>query len=259
MSDIVEPASLATYPSSQTSKFDEQEYVDWVRRQLGAPDIEVELTSENIKDSMKEALAVYSKFKPRHITESWVAADGLSQRGLTSVSALGARGVYNLELQGVTDGLNSPNIEAQMMSGSFAYYGVAAPKFDLRYYEYARQWVKMASRILSSEGDYHMSDDGRSIYIYSPGRMTKVTATLVLDHVSPDTIPSHDQYWVRKYVLAQAKIILGRKRSKFTSIPGANKDISLDGAALITEGREDIKELETKLEKMRTHLTPSWG
>lgn len=255
MSDVVEP-SLDTFPARRTEIFDEQEYVEWVKRQLGYPILDVELDPENIKDGLKEALALYSKFKARKATESFTAADGMTVHPITTP---GVRGVYKVDFQGVTDGLNAPNIEAQLMSGSFAYYGVAAPKMDLRYYEYARQWVKLASRELSSEQDYHLSDDGRTVYIYSPGRMTKVTLTLTLDHVSPRTVPTHDQYWIRRYMLAYSKGILGRIRSKFSTIPGANKDLTLDGPALLEESKTEMETLMKEIERNRIGLVPSWG
>ncbi len=249
-------SEVTTYPERHTEKFDEEEYYDWVLRQLGHPDVEVELSKDNVKDAMKEALAFYSKYKPQRVTEAFIVAQGVTPYKLKYP---GVRGVYHIEMMGVTDGLSSPNIESQLMSGSYTYYGVAAPKMDLRYYEYLRQWVKVASRELSSEQDYHLSDDGTTIWIYSPGRETKVTATLTLDHVSPATIPSHDQIWLRKYVLAQCKLVLGEKRSKFNSILGANKEITLNGKELKEEGKAEIEKLEEKIEKARTHLSPSWG
>lgn len=247
---------LALVHDLQTEKFDEEEYFDWARRQLGYPTVEVELEKEQVRDALKEALAFYSKFKPRRSTEAFIVSQGISSRKLKTP---GARGIYHVEIVGVTDGLSSPNIEAQLMSGSYTYYGVAAPKMDLRYYEYLRQWVKVASRELSSEQDYHVDEETGMIWVYSPGRDSRVTVTVTRDHVSPETIPSHDQIWIRKYVLAQCKIMVGEIRSKFASILGANKEISLNGKDLKDEGKAEIEKLEEKIEKARTHLAPSWG
>ena len=245
-----------TYPQVQTEKFDEEEYFSWVQRQLGSPFVEVELTKEQVRDGLKEALAFYSRFRPQRATESFITAQGI---GVYRLKTPGARGIYHVQMMGVTDGLTSPNIEAQLMSGSYTYYGVAAPKMDLRYYSYLQQWVKFASQQLSSEQDYKIADDGKTLWLYSPGRASKITVEITLDHVNPLTIPSPDQIWIRKYILAYCKILVGETRSKFGSILGANKDISLNGKELKEEGREEIKELEAKIERARTHLSPSWG
>jgi hypothetical protein len=49
--------------------------------------------------------------------------------------------------------------------------------------------------------------------------------------------------------------LLGHVRSKFKSIPIPNTDIQLDGTDLVSEGREDKKDLETKLREMLDSLT----
>lgn len=247
-----------TYPNRLTERFDETELYDWVRRQLGHPIVDVELEREHVEDALGEALAVYSRHKSRKATESFVTAANLPAH-IYHFRTLGHRGVLKVEFQGVQEGLTAPNIEAQLLSGSFAYYGVAAPKFDLRYYEYARQWVKIASRELSSEETYRVSEDQKVLYVYTPGKQTRVTVTLALDHVSPTTIPSWDQEWVRKFVLSWSKTILGRIRSKFSTVKGANGDITMDGEKLLSEGQEELKALEERIAKSRRMMAPSWG
>lgn len=56
--------------------------------------------------------------------------------------------------------------------------------------------------------------------------------------------------WIRDWALAECKIILGRVRGKISSIPGPNGPISLNGDALVQEGKEDHKQL---LEDMKRY------
>lgn len=247
----------SVYPAdSQTEKFDEGFFVSWVKRQLGHPIIDVELDEDQIKDAVKEALAHYSKVKPYRATESFSVGPGITRHVWTTK---GVRGVYDVQIKPAQEGLLAPNIESQMLSGAFAYYGVRAPMYDIRYYEYLRQWAKIASRQLSSEPDYHMDDDRSGIWIYAPGTDAKVMAVVTLDHLTPETIPSWDQAWFRKYVLALSKRTLGAIRRKFSVILGANKDIALDGSAVADEAKTEIEKLEQDLQASRTDLAPSWG
>ena len=256
MGDVVELGHEETFPRRGTGVLDEAELYLWAKRQLGYSDVEVELTEENVKDALDEALATYSKFKAERVTESFMSIDGIMHY---VPKTPGVRGIFLVQLQGVAEGITAPNIESQLMSGNFAYYGVAAPKMDLRLYEYTRQWIKIASRELSSEQDYHVSDDKRSVYIYSPGRVTRVTLTLLRDHVHPSTVPAHDQIWLRKFVKAYCKDIVGHRRGKYSSIPGANGQISMDGERLITEGATEMEKLLKDLERARGPLAPSLG
>jgi len=57
--------------------------------------------------------------------------------------------------------------------------------------------------------------------------------------------------WIQKYTLALAKEMLGAVRSKFSSIPIPNADITLDGADL---RQEAITEKEILIEELRENL-----
>jgi len=245
------------YPPLKTETYDEGSFTAWVIRQLGGPQVDVEIDEAVVKDALLEALALYSKYKPQHITESWITPSGITRHVWTTK---GVRGLYDIQITGIQEGLQAPNIEGQMLSGAFAYYGVRSPMYDIRYYEYLRQWAKIAARELSSEPDYKEDDDHSGIWIYAPGTEAKCYATLTKDHVVPDTVRSFDQSWMRQYVLAWIKAnSLGRIRGKFAEILGAGKSMTLDGKELLAEGRTDLVSLEEHLKSTRTDLAPSWG
>lgn len=70
-----------------------------------------------------------------------------------------------------------------------------------------------------------------------------------------DRINSIGRQWIRQYALALSKEQLGLIRSKFGSIPVPGSDVTLNGSDLIAQGREDRKELVTKLNEMLETLT----
>ena len=61
--------------------------------------------------------------------------------------------------------------------------------------------------------------------------------------------------WVRQFCLALAKELLGQVRSKFSSVPIPNADLTLNGSALISEGREDQGRLRDQLVELLDSLT----
>ena len=69
------------------------------------------------------------------------------------------------------------------------------------------------------------------------------------------TVNSIGRQWVRQYSLSLSTEILGLVRSKFKTLPIPNADIQLDGDGLVSQGREDKKELITKLREMLDSLT----
>ncbi len=103
-------------------------------------------------------------------------------------------------------------------------------------------------------------DAGNKIYFHYYRRNDKVglTQTHTGGKVSdPSNIPykfivyneinSMGRNWIRKYTLALAKELLGIIRSKYASMPLPNGEVSLDGEALKSEGREEKANLLEEL------------
>ena len=70
-----------------------------------------------------------------------------------------------------------------------------------------------------------------------------------------DRVNSIGRQWVRQYTLALATELLGHVRSKFSTMPIPNSTVQLDGTSLVSQGREDKKELNGKLREMLESLT----
>jgi len=109
------------------------------------------------------------------------------------------------------------------------------------------------------------TDAGEKIYFhyYKRNDRTDVTQDFNSGKVSdPSNIPykfivyneinSMGRNWIRKYTLALSKELLGIIRSKYASLPLPNGEVSMDGEALKSEGREEkanlLEELSTFLE-----------
>ena len=109
------------------------------------------------------------------------------------------------------------------------------------------------------------TDAGSKIYFhyYKRNDRTDVTQDYTQNKVSdPSNIPykfitytninSMGRNWIRKYTLALSKELLGIIRSKYASLPLPNGEVSMDGEALKSEGREEkanlLEELSTFLE-----------
>jgi len=104
------------------------------------------------------------------------------------------------------------------------------------------------------------SDAGEKIYFHYFKRDDKVdlTHTKTANKVSdPSNIPykfityteinSMGRNWIRKYTVALAKELLGIIRSKYSSMPLPNGEVTMDGEALKSEGREEKANLLEEL------------
>lgn len=68
-------------------------------------------------------------------------------------------------------------------------------------------------------------------------------------------INSIGKQWIRQYTLSLSKEQLGLIRAKFGNIPIPGGEVTLNGSDLITQGREDQKDLKTQLKEMLDTMT----
>jgi hypothetical protein len=79
--------------------------------------------------------------------------------------------------------------------------------------------------------------------------------TMPLANVPYESINSIGKQWIRRFALALTKEILGQVRSKFASVPIPGESITLNGPALISEGREEQTALRDELKTVLDELT----
>ena len=79
--------------------------------------------------------------------------------------------------------------------------------------------------------------------------------TLPMANIPYENINSIGKQWIRRFALALTKETLGQIRSKFGNIPIPNATVQLNGAALITEGKELQNKLREELQKVLDEMT----
>jgi|TARA_Y100000034_G_C6869311_1_gene396611 hypothetical protein len=75
--------------------------------------------------------------------------------------------------------------------------------------------------------------------------------------ITYNEINSAGRQWVRKFTLALARELLGIIRSKYSSLPLPNGEMTMDGESLKAEGREEKDNLLTELKEFLDSVTLS--
>jgi len=79
--------------------------------------------------------------------------------------------------------------------------------------------------------------------------------TLPFENIPYKNINAIGKQWIRRFALALTKEILGQVRSKFAAIPIPGESLTLNGPALIAEGREEQDKLREELKTTLDELT----
>ena len=79
--------------------------------------------------------------------------------------------------------------------------------------------------------------------------------TIPLQNLPFDKINSIGKQWIRRFALALCKEMLGQIRSKFATVPIPGESVTLNGDKLISEGKEEQKDLREELKTLLGEMT----
>jgi len=98
--------------------------------------------------------------------------------------------------------------------------------------------------------NYYVRDEARNTNrTYMEGK-TSDPSNIPYKFITYTEINSPGRQWIRQYTLALSKELLGIIRSKYASMPIPNGEVSLDGEALKSEGREEQATLVEQLKEL---------
>tara|TARA_Y100000592_G_scaffold23515_1_gene36525 strand:- start:1137 stop:2312 length:1176 start_codon:yes stop_codon:yes gene_type:complete len=101
--------------------------------------------------------------------------------------------------------------------------------------------------------EYYVKDDIRNSDNANAGLQGGISdpSNVPYKFITYNSINQPGRQWIRKYTYALAKELLGIIRSKYSAMPIPDGEVTLDGEALKTEGREEKTQL---LEELREFL-----
>ena len=99
--------------------------------------------------------------------------------------------------------------------------------------------------------EYYLKDDIKNTNNTNAGMEGGVSdpSNVPYQFITYNSINAPGRQWIRKYTSALAKELLGIIRSKYSSMPIPDGEVSLDGDALKTEGREEKTQLLEELKE----------
>jgi hypothetical protein len=245
----------------QGSSIDYSELFRYVRSKLGEPTLPVELTDEQLMDCLADATFHYNRW--RNFKEELI---------YTSLSGDAKNGYLIPPVVGGAD-----NILEIIVASRYPYSFYAGKSDDIIGNLYVQsifhKW-KSAGLLSDILSDYYMvistAEDiniilgtqvkweimnGRLFITPPPNSMN--IGIKYRGALSPQEVVTN--YWVRRMVLAEAKVVLGNIRDTFKSgIPGGTEMIMLRGAELIAEGKEEKDALIEEMKKSSEPLLFDW-
>jgi len=220
--------------------------IGYVRRNLGEPTLKVELDDSQINDAIDDAMILYQEWSGDGTHFGIYVFDGVKN---TSQYALPSN------IQEVTKAATvsfSRALTTNIIDPYLNIFGPANEGYSL--VEIGTEYLSDVQRMFETIRAFSTWRDVTGILqieFTPPPRVTEKIGLEVRQYIDENQLLS--TIWIRQYVLARSKLILGETREKYAQLAGPNGP-QLNGAALKSEAQIEIDKLKDNL--MTQHMRP---
>jgi len=202
---------------------------NYIIRSLGGPVWNVELTNQQILDSIQDSMSLYSQWVPN----------------IKVGNVILIRGQFKY-LQGVDVGLGISNVqfvEPNPVPTEIFYGNLINPaplfRLGLDEYDMFLRWRKTWQRVTSIRPDWFYDEMEQALYIHNPIERYQAGVFAYWPHTRTELLTATGADWVKRYSLALSRFKLSDIWMKFSgAIPGPLQNLQLDA------GRRDSAQQE---------------
>jgi hypothetical protein len=218
--------------------------VDYIKRKLGYPTVQVELTPDQITDAVNDASRLFSRYTfvmrnnvLREQSESVVAQLDTSTTGVYYVCFLFPESERDILRMNIFEILTH----------------MAYPPMKVGEWYMMRMFFEMFQRVRGTEPDWRYDPESRKLYVDvwgGPYDVFYITGHLVTwETLLTGSKRRYATEFLRTCV-AYAMLTLARIRGKFGGIPTPGGTLTTDAESLRTEGNTTLTDVEGKLKKI---------
>lgn len=252
VSDPLDIGKLSPRPNRSKVK---SQLRDYILLMLGAPVVTVELDDQQLDAAVDLALQVYEEYAPREFFKYYVFQATPGKSIYTLPPDVGyVRHVFYKEM--ATFSFSSSDLGGAIPIEYFypggAYASITGGLIDSvtpiwgrvgewsLYKGYERTYARSASNL----GGWEWIGGYQTIKVYPIPRSPQA---IIVHYLQKNMDWPRVNQAMQEGALSFAKIMLGRIRSKYATLPGAQGGVQLDGKDLITEGLQEKKDWEERL------------
>jgi len=228
--------------------------IDYAKRKLGDPVIEVNVDEDQLEDRVDEALQYYQEYHSdatiRTYLKHQITSTDVSNEYITLSSDI----LFVSKMFPLTSSFNNSrnffDIKYQMMLNDIADLQNFAG--DLAYYDQMQQYLSLLDMKLNGTPQVNFSRRQGRLYIHGDFQDKDIQAddyivAEVLQIVDPETHTSvYDDMWLKSYTTALIKRQWGANLIKFEGmqLPGG---VQLNGRQIFEDALNDIERLEERI------------
>jgi len=240
-----------------------QNLFDYVRLQLGSQIIDLELDAEHYEAAYQRTIGVYRQRAQNAYEESYSFLELVTNVNIYDMpqEVITVRQIYRRTF-GDSTGPFASNFDPFSQASMNVYlmnFNVAG---GLATYDFYSQYVEMAGRMFGAYMNYTYNPVTKKLQLIRDPKGTSESVLMWTYNLKPEfNLLSDFQIvqWIRDYMVANCKMIIGEAREKFGQIAGPQGGGTLNGTAMKTEAQTQMDSLIDDLKRYVDGSQPlSW-
>ena len=241
--------ALENQTTTETLK---QELIDYVRLQLGAQIIDLELDAEHYEAAYQRTLGVYRQRAQNAYEESYSFLELVTNVNIYDLpqEVITVRQIFRRTF-GDSTGPFASNFDPFSQASMNVYLMNLNVAGGLATYDFYSQYVELAGRMFGAYMNYTWNPVTKKLQLIRDPKGTGESVLLWTYNLKPEFNLLSDfqiRQWFRDYMVANCKMIIGEAREKFGTIAGPQGGGILNGTAMKGEAQaamdrciEDLK------------------
>jgi hypothetical protein len=240
-----------------------QNLIDYVRLQLGDQIVDIELDAEHYEAAYQRTIGVYRQRAQNAYEESYIFMELVTNVNIYDLpqEVQTVRQIFRRTF-GDSTGPFASNFDPFSQASMNVYlmnFNVAG---GLATYDFYSQYVELAGRMFGAYMNYTWNPVTKKLQLIRDPKGTGEAVLLWCYNLKPEfNLLSDFQIvqWIRDYMTANCKLIIGEAREKFGTIAGPQGGGTLNGSAMKSEAQMSMDKLVEELKNYVDGSQPlSW-
>jgi hypothetical protein len=228
-----------------------QNLIEYVKLQLGDQIIDLELDPAHYESAYQKTIGTYRQRAQNAYEEAYIFMELVNDVNIYTLpqEVASVRQIFRRTF-GNSQGPFASNFDPFAQASINVYLMNFNSAGNLATYDFYTQYVELAARMFGGFVNYTFNPVTKKLQIMRDPKGTGEHVLLWTYQLKPEIHLLSDyqiQQWLKDYMVATAKMIIGEAREKFSGIAGPQGGTSLNGAAMKAEAKEALTILEDQL------------
>ena len=240
-----------------TQQTKRQELITEMRTILGDGMVDVELDPKHYEQGIDLAVDRFRQRSSNSTEESYIYLKILADTNEYTLpkEVIEVREIFRRSVAGSN---NSIDLDPFELAYTNLYFLQGGRIGGLMTWDAFAQYQEVVRRLFGGYLNFKYHTESNKLILMRRPRAEETVLLQVYMERTADTLITqrYSRPWIRDYALAQCKMMLGEARSKYSSLPGAQGSVSLNGDSLKAEAQATIERLERAIDTYGTGEDP---